>query len=305
MTKMNRNERIDTLANNGIDTSKYFNFKIDKELPKGTTITISIGEDGQPKVDTKFVMDIMKKIDDEGYVKNSSLFRRWVMAQTFRMMRYEGGYTAALNAKPYSYQWEMLERELKAMAKIEKEDKKQFEVRKDFFTKEVILAMFEDYKKKWIERASKYHWYTATKAEAVGIANITIGYIMTAENYTNLYHYVKEFNTEVKTGRPSIALPRDTQKCKEWVDAYKGAGAYYSLDNMFKYHLAKDNIRAPFANMVHIVNRTTALALLEQRRKEYKGEWYKLFGFFKEVVRVNNFNFEYEMYKKYHTSVMF
>ena len=226
------------------------------------------------------------------------------MAQTFRMMRENGGYTGALNRKPYKYQWEMLENELHAMSKIEKEDEKQFNVRKDFFTKEVIIEMLRDFQREWESKAEQYKYYTNMKNIAVSLAQIAIRLLLKVGSYVDYYQIIKKFNNAVKEER--VQLPKKTVKSKAWVDAYKGAGAYYSLDNMIKYSLDRDNIMIPVRKVDETmiprrVNRMTALMVLEQKRMEYKGEWWKLFGFFKEIVRLNNFDFEYEMYKKYHT----
>ena len=307
MTKMDMTKRMETLKANGFDTANYFNLHIDKDLPKGTTLTITIGEDGTPEI-TEMLQGMLKQIEDDGYVKSSSLFRRWVMAQTFRMMRENGGYTGALNRKPYKYQWEMLENELHAMSKIEKEDEKQFNVRKDFFTKEVIIEMLRDFQREWESKAEQYKYYTNMKNIAVSLAQIAIRLLLKVGSYVDYYQIIKKFNKAVKEER--VQLPKKMVKSKAWVDAYKGAGAYYSLDNMIKYSLDRDNIMIPVRKVDETmiprrVNRMTALMVLEQKRMEYKGEWWKLFGFFKEVVKLNNFNFEYEMYKKYHTSIEF
>lgn len=302
MNRNNRTNRMNTLNNAGIDTSKYFNLAIDKTLPKGTTLTITIGDDGTPIITDTELKAILNKIEDDGYVKNSKLFRRWVMAQTFRMMNYkDGGYTGALNAKPYNYQWTMLENELHAMAKIEKEDREQFEVRKDFFDKAVIIAMLEDYKDKLFEECKGCYWKTDKLSQGTGIANITINAIRNAGTYDKFYHIIKAFNREVKTGRPYIGLPKHTKKCKEWMEAYKGAGAYYSLQNMIRFHLG-NNIVLPdvlTCGRPTVVNRKEAETILEEKRKEYCYEWYKLFGYFKEVVELNHFDFGYAMKKAY------
>lgn len=299
---MNRTNRMNTLNNAGIDTSKYFNLAIDKTLPKGTTLTITIGDDGMPVITDAELKAILNKIEDDGYVKNSKLFRRWVMAQTFRMMNYkDGGYTGALNAKPYNYQWTMLENELHAMAKIEKEDREQFEVRKDFFTKAVIIAMLEDYKDKLFEDCKGYYWREEKLRQGIGIANITINAIKNAGTYDRFYHIIKTFNKEVKTGRPYIGLPKNTKKCKEWMEAYKGAGAFYSLQNMIRFHLG-NNIILPdvlACGRPTAVSRKEAEVILEEKRKEYCYEWYKLFGYFKEVIELNHFDFGYAMKKAY------
>jgi len=310
----NRNNRMNTLDNAGIDTSKYYNVAIDKALPKGTTLMITIGENGLPTVTATELKGMLDQIDSQGYVKNSNLFRRWVMAQTFRMMKHEGGYTAALNEKPYKYQWTMVENELHAMSKIEKEDKELFKVRKDFFTKEVIIAMLEDYKAKLNAECRGIHlvWAQRKHTEGIAIANITIDAIKQCTNYNGYYQIIREFNKELKGGRrdgyycPDLTLSRTTVKCKEWIDAYKGAGAYYSLQNYLRFH-ADTHVYLPTNERGRVLwaTRLEAEGELEVKREEYKGQWYKLFGYFKRVIELNQFDFDQAMHQKYHESVQF
>lgn len=295
----NYTDRMNTLNANGIDTSKYFNVIISKETPKGTTFTITIGENGEPQVNLEQIKEILNKIDDDGYVKNNKLFRRWVMAQTFRMLNHPKGWAFALNAKGYQYQWDVLENELHAMSKLEREDKELFEERKVFFTKEVILAMLSDYTEKIGENFKYYsHGYREEKMATGYAIALTATYEVTkARNYTDYYNAIKKFNNHVKINR--VKLDKASSHCKEWVNAFKGAGAYYTLQNLFMFHLfnGKSAIFLP----EKAVNRETAKMILQAKRAEYAvtGEWWKLFGYMKEVIKLNNFNFYRAMYDKY------
>ena len=98
----NRNERMEKLNGMGIDTSKYFNVSLPDGLKPGATISLVISEDGQPMIvggnDT-----IREQIIADGYVRNTKLHRRFVMAQMFHMLNYvsydgkEEGYNACLS----------------------------------------------------------------------------------------------------------------------------------------------------------------------------------------------------------------
>jgi hypothetical protein len=302
--KKSYNDRMETLKNFNVDTSKYFNVMISKEAPKGTTFTITIGDDGEPKVNMEMVQQILNNIEDEGYVKSNKLFRRWVMAQTFRMLNHPRGWKAALDEKPYFYQWTMLENELHAMSKLEVEDKVTFEQRKCFFTKEVILDMLKDYKVRAGEYYKKNWGYynhsyaTTVYNNAIGIADITIQGISNSSSYGQYYHIIKEFNRESIKGRPDIRLPKETEKCKVWIEAFKGAGAYYTLENLMKYHLGSQ-FMVPAYNRPCVVDRIRGLVDLEAKKLEYKNEWWKLFGYMKEIIRLNGFDFNKAMKERY------
>lgn len=297
------NNRMNALVNAGIDTDKFFTVAIDKNLPKGTTFKITIGEDGFPTLSKKEVEEVVSKIKETGYINNYSLFRRWVMAQTFRMLNDKEGYNKALKRKPYSYQWTMLENELDAMRKIQKEDPARFEIRKDFFTREVIIAMFRDYQAKVREKLS-YVWgyYTTRYHNGCSQIDAVIYSLSTrpADDYEYFYEAVRIFNRHVKERHVTsdvsfYKLPDDTEKCKEWISAYKGAGAYYTLENMFKFH----NCRVYICNGKYKISLTDSLITLEEERKEHKKEWYKLFGWMREVIADNHFDFNEAMAKQY------
>lgn len=294
--KNSYNNRMHTLTNNGIDTSKYFNVMISKETPKGTTFTITIGEDGKPEVNMEQINQILNKIENEGYVKSCKLFRRWVMAQTFRMLYHPHGWTAALKEKKYDYQWEVLENELHAMAKLEVEDKELFEERKVFFTKEVIFAMLKDYMEKLGDSFQNYYYNYRQEKIFTGntIATAAIYKMNTAKNYRDYYNIVKYFNNQVKEKR--VKLDKNTNHCKEWVNAFKGAGAYYTLQNLIMFHLG-NKIFLPEG----VTTREVAKRILHIKVREcaVNNEWWKLHGYMKDVIKLNGFNFNKAMYDKY------
>ena len=97
---LNKNERMEKLNNAGVNTSKYFTVDLDN----GTTIHLIIDENGNPKVvDNKENDPILEEIITDGYVRNTKLYRRFVMAQMFQMLNYVSydghyrGYTDCLN----------------------------------------------------------------------------------------------------------------------------------------------------------------------------------------------------------------
>ena len=47
---MKQNERMETLKNNGVDTSKYFTLLVNEHIPVGTRINIEIDKPENPVV---------------------------------------------------------------------------------------------------------------------------------------------------------------------------------------------------------------------------------------------------------------
>ena len=80
----------------------------------------------------------------------------------------------------------------------------------------------------------------------------------------------------------------------EWIDAYKGEGAFYTLKNLVMYHscdIYKDNYVIP--------NGTAAVKYLNEKLDEYKGEGWRMFALMKKVIYDNNFSFKKAMAKVY------
>jgi len=302
-----QNNRKNTLAANNIDTTKFFSMTLPDGLKPGSKITLTISEDGTPV----FVDDVEKKIMENGYVPNKRLFRRWVMAQMFRMLNYKGrdgkeGYDAYLNHfHDYKYQFEVMIDELHALARMEREGGQDFEIRKSFFTKQVVVATCNHYckqletflrSKPFVWRANvfcfKYHnrYIPVRDINVLFIAPMRalVKRVELARNYAEMERELKLFFSNM------IKLPYDTPKCSEWKSAFKGTGAYYTLQNLIRFHGVRIYISGCYR-----LSMDESEMYLERKRKETLGAGYKLFAFMKEVIDDNGFDFNKRMRELY------
>ena len=175
---LNRKERMEKLNNAGVNTGKYFTLDINENIPAGAKIHIVVDKDGNyvPEVvkennDMKPTEGLRKFLDEtynemfhniieDGYVRNTKLHRRFVMAQMFHMLNYVSydgkhrGYNDCLK-KMYGYEYtlNMMMEEVRVLSKLEVRDKESFNERSHFFTKEVVMAVLEDYIEKAIPDA--------------------------------------------------------------------------------------------------------------------------------------------------------
>ena len=86
--------RKDTLKSASIDMNQFFSITFNEGLKPGTKLTVSLTDPDSGKVTkhdfssdlNKLYNEVSDEITNNGYVNNSKLFRRWVMAQMFRMM---------------------------------------------------------------------------------------------------------------------------------------------------------------------------------------------------------------------------
>ena len=116
--KNSRENRMEALKAANIETGKYFSVTLPEGLKPGSTINVTISEDGTPVVlnpsekKTELTPEeqaFVNQVYNDGYVRNTRLHRRWIMAQMFRMLNYKSpvtdksGYDAYLNER-YGYQ---------------------------------------------------------------------------------------------------------------------------------------------------------------------------------------------------------
>jgi hypothetical protein len=305
---MMNKERMEKLNQAGINTSKYFTVDLDN----GTKIHLIIDENGQPVVVNNKKDEIAEQIIADGYVRNTKLHRRFVMAQMFHMLNYvsydkkESGYNAFLK-KHYGYHYTltMMLDEVKVLYKLEQRDKESFHERSHFFTKSVVIAVLDDYidkLEKYIDtlpdRKCKGVPYKRIKGENIFNADLDkklyaplrrkLDRVRSSRNYATIYLYVKDFMKDM------IKLPYNTPKSKVWIDAYKGEGAYYTLKNLVMFH----DCFVVDGNSV-IEDTYCAMKFLNYKLDEYKGEGWRMFALMKKVIADNNFNFNDRMKEIY------
>lgn len=305
---MNKNERMEKLNQAGINTSKYFTVDLDN----GTKIHLIIDENGQPVVVDKKKDEIAEQIIADGYVRNTKLHRRFVMAQMFQMLNYvsydgyEEGFHACLrNRYGYHYTLTMMLEEVRVLSKLEKRDRESFEERSHFFTNRVVVDVLCDYVEKLKDyvdglptKKCKGVPYKRIKGQNIFVEDLPkklfrpmtneIKKIGLAPDYTVMYNRLSWFMKDV------IKLPYNTPKSKAWIDAYKGEGAYYTLKNLVMFH--ECGIKVDKFDVKYGVS---AVAFLEDRLDEYRGEGWRMFALMKKVIADNNFNFNERMKEIY------
>lgn len=301
-----REERMNKLANAGFETGKYFTFELPEGLEPGAEIAIAI-IDGKPQVVNKAKENpVYNEIIEDGYVRNTRLFRRWTTAQMFRMLNYKSwdgktGYNEALKRYGYQYTFDMMLEEVRVLSKLEVRDYESFKERSYFFTKDVVFAVCEDYMKKLKahieEKATKKCKgvpYKRIKGRDIFVDDLPkkiyqplqykINRIKWADSYADMYKELRNFM------RDMIRLPYDTPKSKEWIDAYKGNGAFYTCKNLIMFHDCRFN---------GTYTRDMSMDILNGCLESYQGEWWRMFAFMKKLIADNNFDFKARMHEIY------
>lgn len=309
---MNRNKRMEALNNAGVDTSKYFTVNLPEGIKPGATISLVINENGQPVVVNEKKNDVIaNQIIADGYVRNTKLHRRFVMAQMFQMLNYVSydgtgsGYNAYLRKMyDYKYTFNMMLEELRVLSKLEERDKESFEERSHFFTKDVVVYVLNDYMEKledYIEqlptKKCKGIPYKHVKGMDIFVDDLNkkiyeplrecIFAIKYAKNYSQMYRLLKNFMLKM------VKLPYDTPKSKAWIDAYKGEGAYYTMKNLLMFH----NCFVEVESTGLALYGTKAVSYINSKLDEYKGEGWRMFALMKKVIASNNFDYGARMHE--------
>lgn len=247
------------------------------------------------------ISNIAQGVVEDRQVGNDKLFRRWVMAQTFKMLyepswnsqtkKHETGWDNYLRNKyDYKYQFDMMLEELRVLNKLENKDNGEFVERAHFFNKYVVVDTCEHYlrhfnsyvmknmdkKTKTVKLESKYGTVGADGfADIVCTLKLIIEDMKSADNYAELYTYLKKFIKKMNK------LPYNTAKCPAWKDAFKGSGAFYTLKNMILFHNCL---------LRNCATKQESLELLIDCLEYYKGEYWRFHYMLLDTIEFNNFD---------------
>lgn len=296
-------ERIEALRNAGVDVSCLF-------AMRGS----NGGEYLASNKDGKLVMlddndPIFDQIISQGTVPNRRLFRRWVMAQMFHMMSETAyrskeplGVTEMIHQFGYEYQWKMLMDELYAQMKMEGRDPESFVERNRWFNASIVAAMAQDY---IVQLKARVDALKVRKCKTIPYKRIcsrnifvsdlqdklyypfdtAVARIRKAKNAAQLFDAAKKFNDM------RIKMSHDTPQSKSWVDAYKGSGAYFTMQNLIRFHNCTIINEAGKR-----LNKCQSLAFISAKAEEYKdGEGWRLLAVMKKMLSDNNIDIKKKM----------
>lgn len=280
--------RIAALKAAGVDVSNYF--------PMGEEMVVKV-VDGVP-VQVTDDDPVFASIAEGGHIRNYTLYRRWVMSQMFhmldRMERQSVSFNVLLQDKGYHYQWRMLEKELLDQYKMLKhKDKVCYEQRALWFNGSVASYMAFDYIVKlrsYIVKllskgahTCKGKPYVRLSSENIFVSDLEsklysplrdLALAMRAANGERLYRLVVKFNKLMKR------LPADTKQSVEFINAYKGSGAYFTMRNMVLFHGAR------FLQGRRNMSEAKSLEYIESKAAEYARteEGWRMMGVLKQLI---------------------
>lgn len=245
---------------------------------------------------------ILQSIFNDGYVKNTKFYRRWVMAQYLRALQSPNGYYGYINNMSYMDSFDKMVEEVKVLSKLETSGNVEaFNERKSFFTIDVVKQIIKDYLyevDKYIKNLPQHNCRGEKYIKISGKGNVFVkelktviinplmiqcDYINSKETYKDIYNVLRNFK------RTMIKLPDYTHKSKAWRNAYQASGAYYTLKNMIMYH----NCILPVYENGDKCTGMVAVQQLKSFIGKYKG--FQFHALLKSTIELNKFNFEQRM----------
>lgn len=198
-----KNDRLKALEDAGINLSKL------QTLMQSNSDLKDIFESDDP---------VIAELGKGGFINNPELFRRWICAQTFRLLKDSRGWTAAVR-KTYDtkYVYNQSKRELKLLCHLK--EKCPNDIRFQFFTLEDLKTIFEE-----LMDFNKWYWYRSDDERRTNIKHR----IITSLTYKELLGVVESTTWKFDWNC--------TFKPKAWLNCFKGAGAYYTLQNIIRTH---------------------------------------------------------------------
>lgn len=191
-------ERMKALKAAGIDVTKL------QTLMQSNSNLKDIFEENDPIID---------EISKGGFIDNSELFRRWITAQSWRLIKDPKGWTHAVRQRYDAlYAFKQTRRELDLLCKLQ--SKCPHDIRFNFFTLTDIKRIF-------------CHFMKYNRCYSDYDTRLMTDVINSRKSYRELRDYINSLRwcIDARASIPST-----------WLNCFKGAGAYYTLQNLIRTH---------------------------------------------------------------------
>lgn len=297
--------RMNAMNANGIDTGKYFSLKLSTDMLDGKKIVLS------SKGNDIYIKQIMNEIESGGYIANDHMFRKWICAQMLRNLREikrgcYNSYDDLMKTRFYSIKsiLRVMNNEANAIANMQRDgDVLAANERAEFWSPYMIMMTYHylildlgnaiNNAKEHIQNRNKLHLeqkvyikigtHEIYKTEAIEDYNRLINITREIESCNGNYKQIM-FIMERLNG---ILLKPAYNKVEFKVpvpfrNAYKGAGAYYTLQNLVLFH----NCEVTNYETAEVLRGTEAWDYI--KANYLCGEAYKIFALMKRVIETNH-----------------
>ena len=197
--------RVKALEAMGINVDRL------REIMRSNTSVKDIFADDDP---------IVEKISNRGFIDNPELFRRWICAQTWGLIKGNRGWTEAVRRRyDIKYVFAQTKRELGTLIKLVNKNVSSNDPRWQFFTLTDLNRIFAE-----LMDHNKHFPYRANVESKIAMKDK----LLSSRTYSELLETVNNITWRFDN--------YDKFKPKTWLNCFKGAGAYYTLQNLIQSH---------------------------------------------------------------------
>lgn len=255
------------------------------------------------------LLELLNKVDGDGYLEVDGIVRRWIPAQCLAMLHSDVGFHESLikRLNAYNYSWKVLIDDLAKQCELfESSDMEGYKDRNRWYNQDIAWEMATDFVSQLREyvsnltgRCCKGRGYVKVRTwlnngKGVFINELEAWYeswwvlargIRNAKSPRELCKAIYAFDVKRRQTRVS---PSALKVSDAFVNVYKAVGAYYT---------AKDLIMFENCFMKDCHSTDESLDALEQKADEVINagvyhDGYKMFGVLRELLKHNDFNYE-------------
>lgn len=316
-------KREQELKDNGFDLEAF----IAMGLPSGSKVTINLPNGGKQEIEV-----VLEKLENMDAIRQDPYYSRWTMAQVFRVLRDEKSVTEYLKGKfshPYRYQFTQTLERLREIEKLPVNSDRA-KALGHFFTRRVATELAREYltnlhsyinglpvrshRGEPYVKVPRYGNVHVKDIEGVVFRSLESALDrMETASYWSLISFNQAFYSFI---RNMVKFDDHALKLNpRFIAAYQGRGAYLTVTGLIQFHGCRVFTRKPSryswmrGEKDVPMSKAESLAAVDEKATEiirdasryYRctPDWYKLWGFMKEVVEDNGFNFYATMAKKY------
>lgn len=275
------------------------------------------------------ITNLISKIEESGYLDVDGIVRRWIPSQCLEMFYAKGGFHKALQERGYDYSWKVLMDELKKQAKLyTKKDIESYTERNRWYNRQVASEMATDYISSLKAHVSvlRIRSHNGRMYKKIECAFMNNGKGVHVDELPMLWKKLDDVRDKIQNSKTPVTLydavarfnniriaiqytPRYNQMSGAFTNAYKAAGAYYTIKDLIMFEGCLMQIdkngttdepnywSAKRGNTRHFVEKEESLAALENKAAEIVKvgsaiDGYMMLGLLRDFLQYNNFNLE-------------
>ena len=250
---------------------------------------------------------LSERVRKQGPVKNHRLFRRWIMSQMFHtlltMKNWNEGFARLVRNRGLRYMWKVIKNELHDMRAIQRHgDTEEFDRRNRWWSADAVYGIAcsfafdleKETSRLRIRKCKGREYVTVPGFGMVFCDEVNEKIIVPLHDRIEAFHkcncqrtadalcdFASQFkdSTAWKLGMPT-----------EFIDRFKGAGAYFTLRNMLMFH----GCRIPYeaAQKFGRKDYNTDLEVLDMAAEANKDQGWQLLGLLKDTIKLNGIDVE-------------